>query len=77
MRFDVDSFVGSPSSGDSAVFMLVRLVPVSMLSRRLSVDDEPQDLDEHILVIKHFYAPIPFSRGLSMPIALLNLLRML
>ena len=53
VSFDVDSFVGGSSSGGSTLPMPTRLVRVSILSRRLSADDEPQDLDKHMLVNKH------------------------
>lgn len=50
VRFDVELFAGSSSSGDGILSMPTILVPLLILSRRLSVDDEPQDLDEHMSV---------------------------
>jgi hypothetical protein len=72
-RFDMYSLAGTSSRGDSAVSMHTRLVPASMLSRRLSVDDEPQDLEENILAnFNTCDLEIPSSL-----IVLLNLLRMI
>jgi hypothetical protein len=51
VRFDVHSFAGSSSNG--GLPMVTRLVPISILSDRPSVDDESQDLDEHTLVNQH------------------------
>jgi hypothetical protein len=74
-RFDVGSLAGTSSSGDSTVSRHTRLVlPVSMLSRRLSVDDEPQDLDEGISIINFDTHEPEISSTL---IVLLNLLRMI
>lgn len=69
VRFGVELFAGCSSSGDSILFMPAILVPLSILSRRLSVDDEPQDLDEYMSVNEQrddsIYIYTPDSRRVS------------
>ena len=58
VRFDVELFAGSSSGGDGILFMPTILVPLSILSRRLSADGEPQDLDEYMSVNEQRDNPI-------------------